>query len=664
MSRIPLVETVPDKCRVCYTCVRECPAKAIRIKSGQAEVIPHRCIGCGNCIKVCTRDAKRAIGSTAKVLEILRTKKRVAAIVAPSFPAEFPRVGAKRLVGTIKTCGFEIVSQVAFGADLVAAAYRKLLQENPDKNYIAVTCPAIVNYVEMYMPELIPSLAPIVSPMVAEARVMKHLYGDDLQVVFIGPCVAKKGEAEADSDTDVDASLTFAELRNLISIMGIDPEKVEDSDFNPPTPGLGALFPINGGMLQAADMKEDLLSGEIVTADGKQEFIEALKEFKSGDMEARLLEILCCEGCIMGPGMTSTAPLFRRRAKVSKFVRESMKEINFNHWNIAFERCKNLNLDRSFKPCDQRLITPSESEITRILERMGKFTTRDELNCGACGYSTCREHAVAIFKGLAESEMCLPYAIEQLKTTVDELAEKNDELAGTKVALKHAEKMASMGQLAAGIAHEVNNPLGVVLMYAHTLMDENPDNEELKEDLKTITVHADRCKKIVAGLLDFARQKKVTRSMTNVPDLIEKTVRVLKRPETIKLEFISDGMDPMADVDEDQLAQVITNLAGNAIQAMGEKGILTIRTGGDANQIIIEVNDTGPGIPKENVKKIFEPFFTTKERGSGTGLGLAVTYGIVKMHRGQIKVESNADPEKGPTGTTFTVTLPRREPES
>ncbi|PIE53293.1 histidine kinase [Candidatus Fermentibacteria bacterium] len=661
---MPLVETVPDKCRVCYTCVRECPAKAIRIKSGQAEVIPHRCIGCGNCIKVCTRDAKRAIGSTAKVLEILRTKKRVAAIVAPSFPAEFPRVGAKRLVGTIKTCGFEIVSQVAFGADLVAAAYRKLLQENPDKNYIAVTCPAIVNYVEMYMPELIPSLAPIVSPMVAEARVMKHLYGDDLQVVFIGPCVAKKGEAEADSDTDVDASLTFAELRNLISIMGIDPEKVEDSDFNPPTPGLGALFPINGGMLQAADMKEDLLSGEIVTADGKQEFIEALKEFKSGDMEARLLEILCCEGCIMGPGMTSTAPLFRRRAKVSKFVRESMKEINFNHWNIAFERCKNLNLDRSFKPCDQRLITPSESEITRILERMGKFTTRDELNCGACGYSTCREHAVAIFKGLAESEMCLPYAIEQLKTTVDELAEKNDELAGTKVALKHAEKMASMGQLAAGIAHEVNNPLGVVLMYAHTLMDENPDNEELKEDLKTITVHADRCKKIVAGLLDFARQKKVTRSMTNVPDLIEKTVRVLKRPETIKLEFISDGMDPMADVDEDQLAQVITNLAGNAIQAMGEKGILTIRTGGDANQIIIEVNDTGPGIPKENVKKIFEPFFTTKERGSGTGLGLAVTYGIVKMHRGQIKVESNADPEKGPTGTTFTVTLPRREPES
>lgn len=664
MSIIPLVETIPDKCRVCYTCVRECPAKAIRIKGGQAEVITDRCIGCGNCVKVCTRGAKKAVGSTTKVLELLRSGQRVAAIVAPSFPAEFSGVESGKVVGAIRACGFENVSQVAFGADLVAREYRKLLRENPDKSYIGVSCPAVVNYVEMYLPELVPSLAPIVSPMVAQARVIRMLYGEDIKIVFIGPCLAKKGEAEAPGEHDVDASITFAELRNLISIMGINPEHVEDSGFNPPAPGLGALFPINRGMLQAADMKEDLLSGEIVTADGRIDFVEALKEFGSGDMEARLLEILCCEGCIMGPGMTSSAPLFRRRAKISRFVRESLKDLNFNNWNVAVDRCSGIDLTRKFSTSDMRLRVPNETEINGIMERMGKFNTDDELNCGACGYTTCREHAIAIFKGLAESEMCLPYSIEQLKTTVEELAEKNDELAGTKVALKHAEKMAGMGQLAAGIAHEVNNPLGVVLMYAHTLLEENPENEELQEDLKTITVHADRCKKIVAGLLDFARQNKVTRSQVDVPDLVKKTVSVIKHSPGIKLEFIAEVMDPLADIDEDQMAQVITNLAGNAFQAMGDTGTLTLRTGGNADRITITVSDTGPGIAQENVKKIFEPFFTTKERGLGTGLGLAVTYGIVKMHRGQITVDSNADPEKGPTGTSFTVTLPRREPEN
>lgn len=664
MNRLKLVETIPDKCRVCYTCVRECPAKAIRIKAGQAEVIHERCIGCGNCVKVCTRGAKKAVGSTLRVLELLRSGRKTAAIVAPSFPAEFLGVSPGRLVGTMRTMGFDLVCQVAFGADVVAHAYRKLLKDNPEKKYIAVSCPAVVNYVEKYIPELVDSLAPIVSPMVAQAKIVKKLYGEDVEIVFIGPCVAKRGEAEDHPDRGIHSSITFSEFRNLVSMMGIDSETVEESSFNPPMPGLGALFPINRGMLQAADIKEDLLSGEIVTADGKDNFVEALREFQSGDMEARLLEILCCEGCIMGPGMTSNAPLFRRRARISRYVRENLGDVNFNNWNIEMERCADIDLSRTYDPQDTRLEAPGEVEISRIMERMGKFTLEDELNCGACGYETCRDHAIAIHKGLAESEMCLPYSIEQLKSTVEELAETNDQLAGAKVALKHAEKMAGMGQLAAGIAHEVNNPLGVVLMYSHTLMEENPDNEELTEDLKTIAVHADRCKKIVAGLLDFARQNKVTRTPLDVPDLMRKIIDPMKKERGIKVEYIADDMDPIAELDEDQIAQVVTNLASNAFQAMGNNGRLTVKTTGDAEKIVITIQDTGSGISAENQKKIFEPFFTTKERGEGTGLGLAVTYGIVKMHRGQITVVSNDDPEKGPTGTAFTVTLPRRGPEN
>ncbi len=149
-------------------------------------------------------------------------------------------------MGTIRAMGFDYVCEVAFGADLVAREYRRLLRKNPDRRYIAVSCPAIVNYVEKYLPEMVPNLAPIVSPMVAEAMVVKHLYGEDVKIVFIGPCLAKRAEAEDFQGSHVDASVTFAELRNIVSIMGIDPEKVQGSDFNPPTPGLGSLFPLTG----------------------------------------------------------------------------------------------------------------------------------------------------------------------------------------------------------------------------------------------------------------------------------------------------------------------------------------------------------------------------------------------------------------------------------
>lgn len=653
MKPEPLVQTVPEKCKVCYTCVRECPAKAIRILEGQAEVVTDRCIACGNCVKVCTRGAKKARVNIADVEELLESGRRVAAMVAPSFPAEFSKVPPRKFVGMLNKLGFHPVTEVAFGADLVAHAYRELLRKNPGKQYVAVNCPAVVTYVEKYMPQLIPFLAPIVSPMVAEARVVRHFYGQDTAVVFIGPCIAKKDEAPG----EVDQVLTFIELQELFEKRGITPDQVEEAPFNPPSPGLGTVFPISGGMLQAADIKEDLVAGDIVTAEGRTGFVEALKEFENEDMDARLLELLCCDGCIMGPGMSTGDPIFRRRAKISQYARNRLNEINFNHWNVAMERSSEMELERCFSEKDTRLALPEDDDVEEILHRMGKYTPEDELNCGACGYDTCRDHAVAILRGLAESEMCLPYAIDQLKLTVDELA-------GTKVALKHAEKMASMGQLAAGIAHEVNNPLGVVLMYAHTLLEERSGQDpELAEDLSTIAVHANRCKKIVAGLLDFARQNKVSRRETDLPAFASKVASDLPRPEGVEFQVENRMKDPMVSVDDDQFAQVVVNLVQNAYQVMPDGGKLLLSFDDRDNRITMKVTDTGTGIDPENIKKVFEPFFTTKPRGKGTGLGLAVTYGIVKMHRGSITVVSNTDPARGPTGTTFTVTVPRRVSE-
>jgi signal transduction histidine kinase/Fe-S-cluster-containing hydrogenase component 2 len=649
---------------VCYTCVRECPAKAIRISAGQAEVIAERCIGCGNCVRVCSQNAKHVLSSIDDVKHILKKGNPVAACIAPSFPAEFVDIEPQQLVGMVRALGFRFVNEVAFGADLVAQRYRSLLEKNKRLHCVATTCPAIVEFVERFHPELVESLAPIVSPMMAMARVLRRLHGNELNIVFIGPCIAKKVEIkEGKHPGETDAVLTYLELRQMFRERGITPSTAERGSFDPPHGGLGSLFSISRGMLQAASMSEDLILSDVVTADGKSNFVEAIKEFESGDMEAKLLEVLCCNGCIMGPGVTSQLPLFRRRSRVGQFARQQMAQLDRSQWDKDMAFFEDLNLERSFSAKDRRILVPSEEVqegLTSIMQKMGKLTPQDELNCGACGYDTCRQHAMAIYRGLAESEMCLPYTIDQLRKTVKELAISNEQLASVQEALVQSEKLASMGQLAAGIAHEVNNPLGVVLMYAHLLRDESGQDTRLREDLNMIVEQTDRCKKIVTGLLDFARQNKVVRQPVDVKRLVDQSLKIVPCPESVVVQVTYEVEDPMIEVDGDQIAQVLTNLFTNAYAAMLQGGTLSLLVWSDETAVRFTVSDTGIGIPRENLTKVFEPFFTTKQLGKGTGLGLAVTYGIVKMHRGEIQVRSNADPAAGPTGTTFTITLPKK----
>jgi signal transduction histidine kinase len=292
---------------------------------------------------------------------------------------------------------------------------------------------------------------------------------------------------------------------------------------------------------------------------------------------------------------------------------------------------------------------------------MNKYGDEDELDCGACGYDSCREHAVAIWQGLAEVEMCLPYSVEELRKTVDELQDSNRSLETTKEALVKSEKLASMGQLAAGIAHEVNNPLGILLLHANLLLEDCENDPEVSADVKLIVDQANRCKKIISGLLNFARQSRVVRQPTDLTDLVAEVLRTIPVAEGVSLEVVDHLDDPVAELDGDQMIQVLTNLLTNAQHAMPDGGVITVTLDGTEENVIVTVHDEGTGIPEENLGKLFSPFFTTKQVGKGTGLGLAVTHGIVKMHRGQITVESNADPTTGPTGTTFTISLPRLE---
>ena len=619
---LAMITTIKERCRMCYTCVRECPAKAIRVVTGQAEVVAERCIACGNCVKVCSQKAKRIRSSIEQVNALLTSGQRVAACLAPSFPAEFPELEYQQLVGQLRRLGFDPILEVSFGADLVAGKYREMLDRANGHRYIATTCPAIASYVEKYYPDMVGSLASIVSPMIATARVAHQIYGPDLRVVFLGPCIAKKNEAGSDPvKGDVDAVLTFTELRTMLQENKDQLGSALPSDFDPPQGASGALFPIGGGMLQAANIREDLMTGEVFATEGRAHVLEAIKEFADGDLGSKLLEVLCCEGCVMGPGIDNDLPLFHRRRLVRRYVCRRIGMLDPGRWSEHMDRFADLNLTRTFQANDQRIPMPVHTKLAEIMIRLGKLTPQDELNCGACGYDTCREHALAIFKGFAEKEMCLPHTIDQLNNVVQELARANQELASTQEALVHSEKMASMGQLAAGIAHEVNNPLGVVLMYAHLLLEDCPRQSPLKEDLTMIAEEADRCKKIVAGLLHFARQNKVSRNPVDLRDVVDRTLRTLQIPEGIEVRTVHEMTNPVAEIDRDQIVQVLANLINNALAAMDRGGVLTVRTSDDESRVRLFVEDTGVGVPPENLKKVFEPFFTTKPKGKGTGLG-------------------------------------------
>ncbi len=661
-DRQPLIKTIKERCKVCYTCVRECPAKAIRISGGQAEVIEDRCIGCGICVKVCSQGAKVVRNSISEVEDILESKSEKIVCIAPSFPAEFNDISPEKMVGVLKSLGFDKVLEVAFGADLVAKKYSDMIgtEKEGDMRHIATTCPAIVSYIEKYHPSLVRNLANVVSPMIAIARVINQYYGSDNKIVFVGPCLAKKDEAISDNlDKEIDSVITFSELRILMKLKNLDLDTIEESSFDPPHPGKGALFAIEKGMLEAAELKEDLMTNEIVATDGPKNFVQAIKEFEKGGLNAQLLEVLCCNGCIMGSGMTCSSSHFARRSEVGKYAKKRVEETDKVEWKKQIDKFEYIDLSRNFAVDDHRLPAPSKDELKRIFNAMGKTKPEDELNCGACGYDTCIDHAIAIHKGLAENEMCLPFTIDTLKETAKELSVSYEQLVSTKNALIQAEKLAGMGQLAAGIAHEVNNPLGVVLLYSNLLYEECPDNSPMKADLKMIVDQGDRAKKIVSGLLNFSRKNKVNLQSTNIADMIDRSLTGIIKPANVKIKINHNSEKNIADIDPDQMIQVVLNLITNAIEAMPNGGKIIITTDCSEGMARIIIRDSGTGIDEKKIKKVFEPFFTTKQIGKGTGLGLAVTYGIIKMHKGTINVFSNSEKDKGETYTEFIVSVPK-----
>jgi len=652
----PLVFTVKGRCRVCYTCIRECPVKAIKIINGQAEIITERCIACGNCVRVCSQEAKAFAKSIDRVWHLLESDEKTAAVIAPAFPAEFDELPDYRnLVGALRSLGFDYVIETAFGADIVGREYSRLLKKNTEGTVISSDCPAIVNYITYYHPELSEKLAPIDSPIMAAVKVVKKKYGDNVKIVFIGPCIAKKLELE-----DPNEVLTFSELREMFDMQKIDISQSEISEFDEPFAGNGAVFPISRGLLRNLRKPEHITESDVIVTHGHVNFRDAVDEFREGDVDCKYMELLCCNGCIMGPGMTKKGQRFKKRTLITNYVREKLKKLDKPTWRKEMTQYEDIDFSRTFDGYKhQTKLQLKKEEIQEVLLKMGKTKPEDHLNCGACGYATCLLHAEAIVEGLAETEMCLPYTIEKLHETVEKMDLTNKKLSSARQALKQSEKLAGMGQLSAGIAHELNNPLGVITMYSNLLLEEaNPDSQ-MYADLKLIAEQACRCKNIVGGLLNFARKNQVKTTECNFTEFVKSSISSILKPDNISVLFDSKLTNPKVNIDIEQMMQVLTNLEKNAVEAMSDGGELMIRISEEGNSVILEVEDTGTGISKENMDKIFTPFFTTKEFGKGTGLGLPLIYGIIKMHMGKISVESNDKPENGPTGTKFIIRLPR-----
>ncbi len=356
-----LVYTVKELCRTCYACVRECPAKAIKIVGGQAEVIESRCILCGNCTKVCSRGAKQFLHTTDKVEMLLNGSEKTAAIIAPSFPAEFYDLDdLSKLPGMIRALGFDFVGEVSFGADLVALKYKELVDKKDGHYYITSDCPAIVNYVRFYHPGVVDNLAPIVSPMVAMTRVVRKILGKDTRVVFIGPCIAKKAESR-----EVDAAITFPELRLLFEKAGVTPENSESSYFDSPTGAKGSVFPVARGLLQAAGIDDDAIDGNIFAAEGRNDFQIAIRDFESGLIGNQHVELLCCRGCIMGPGMTRNGKSVNGRTEISKYASRKMSDLDIAGWEENIRKYSSLDLNARFNADDQRVKMPHEEEINQ-----------------------------------------------------------------------------------------------------------------------------------------------------------------------------------------------------------------------------------------------------------------------------------------------------------
>jgi iron only hydrogenase large subunit-like protein len=397
-----VIYTNEARCRDCYRCVRVCPVKAIRVEDNQARVDDQRCIACGTCVRECPQGAKTYRKDIALANEILAGGVLVAASIAPAFAGVFEEWEYQRLPAALRRLGFRYVAETAIGAYLVARETAALLKQG-EHCHICTACPAVVNYVEKYEKDKIERLVPVVSPMMAHARHIRARLGNDIKVIFIGPCAAKKTElARPGLQGLVDCVLTFEELDQLLEEHKIDLQTCEESAFDEEPFGRARLFPVEGGAAATSSLETDVLDERLLFVSGFAEFQESLRASDSREGQTVIEPLLCPHGCVNGPGIRREGNPFERRRKVIRYARSRKP--------VQQPEPPALDLSASFQPRNVAVDdSVSQEQIRAVLEKTGKDRLEQQLNCGACGYSTCLDQASAVVRKMAGIEMCIPY---------------------------------------------------------------------------------------------------------------------------------------------------------------------------------------------------------------------------------------------------------------
>ena len=396
-----------SNCKNCYKCIRHCPVKSIRFSGNQAHIIGNECILCGHCFVVCPQNAKEIVDETEKVKVLIQSGDPVVVSLAPSFVANYEGVGIEAMREALKKLGFYDVEETALGATLVKREYDRILREEERDIVISSCCHSANLLIQKYFPRVLPYLADVLSPMQAHCEDIKRRI-PNAKTVFIGPCVAKKDEAEH-YEGIVDAVLTYEELTDWMKKEGVEFVTEKQMDEH----SLARFFPTTGGILKT--MAKDAPGFTYLAIDGVENCIAALREIEQGRIHHCFIEMSTCAGsCAGGPVMEKygRSPL-KDYLAVARYAGDKDFEIG---------QPEAQALRKRFEPIEHRAAMPGETEIRDILREMGKFKPSQELNCGSCGYDTCREKAIAIYQGKAEISMCLPYLMEKAENFSDTIA--------------------------------------------------------------------------------------------------------------------------------------------------------------------------------------------------------------------------------------------------
>ena len=536
-----------SNCKNCYKCIRNCPVKAIRFSGNQAHIIGNECILCGHCFVVCPQNAKQIVDGTEKARVLIQTGDPVVVSLAPSFVANYEGVGFAAMRRALMKLGFHDVEETAIGATIVKNEYERMIREEERDIIISSCCHSVNLLIQKYFPAELAYLADIMSPMQAHcAEIKKRL--PHAKTVFIGPCVAKKDEAEY-YEGIVDAVLTFEELTNWLKAEGIEIE--QEMDACPES--RARFFPTTGGILKT--MAQDAPGYAYMAIDGVENCIAALRDIEQGKIHKCFIEMSACVGsCVGGPVMEK----YHRSP-----VQDYMAVAGFaGERDFEVAQPQAMSLKKNFTYIEHKLAMPSENEIMTVLRQMGKFKPADELNCGSCGYNSCREKAIAIIQGKAEISMCLPFLKDKaesfsdtiVKNTPNGLIVLNENLEVQQIntaARKIMNIRSESDVLGEGVVRILDPTVFInVKNTGRSIRDERVYLAEYKKYVEQTVVYDQESRMLVGIMRDVtdeeaarAKKEKISRQTLEAADqVVEKQMRVVQEIASLLGETTAETM--------------------------------------------------------------------------------------------------------------------------